>query len=146
MEAKESIGNTAKMRLTVNPMAAAAIANLQTDYCAYIENLCFWKSVSYKIGESDSIANQEIGSLGPSYQQTLCPDYAVQYTLLNGRYIKHLFFTRTSIKHFPSRFQPPPQPQIIYRLKSGINCTQLDASIMTHSRQDQVLWPTYDVK
>lgn len=56
-----------------------------TDYCQHIENLCFWNIVSYKIGESDSIANEKIGSLGATYQQTLCPDHSVQYTLLNGK-------------------------------------------------------------
>lgn len=81
LEASISNENSAKMSLTILPKLIKSF----DDYCRNIENLCFWSSASYKIAENNVESNQTIGTLGPDFNEKLCPKVNIKYVLLNGK-------------------------------------------------------------
>ncbi|CAD6999975.1 unnamed protein product [Ceratitis capitata] len=94
----------ATMKLIVMPQSEA-------EYCANLENVCFWENAKYRIAEDDfayADAKAEfkplhVGALNSRATRYLCPTMNVKYSLLSGgKYITlkdYELYTRAPIDH-----------------------------------------------
>lgn len=89
ISAKDLSGNLlgARMTLQIEPMKNLSIQQFCDDMKLKI---CFWDSVLYTMAEEEVIDDKEIGEIGPTSYQLLCPDLEVTYKLLNGKIFLHM--------------------------------------------------------
>lgn len=84
--AHKALDKIPQMTLEVRPQAEA-------EYCANLENICFWDSAQYTIVEDATAKDAEqmsvfvplrVGTLNPRATRYLCPTMDVKYTLASG--------------------------------------------------------------
>lgn len=83
ISAKEMSGHLigARMTLQIEPIKNVTLEQ----FCENLKlKICFWDSVLYTMAEEEVIDDKEIGDIGPTSYQLLCPTLDVTYTLLNG--------------------------------------------------------------
>ncbi|XP_049302562.1 proto-oncogene tyrosine-protein kinase receptor Ret isoform X10 [Bactrocera dorsalis] len=85
-EHKAALDKIPQMTLEVTPQAEA-------EYCANLENVCFWDAAQYTIVEDataeeseqmSAFENLRVGTLNPRATRYLCPTMDVKYTLTSG--------------------------------------------------------------
>ncbi|XP_014222291.1 proto-oncogene tyrosine-protein kinase receptor Ret isoform X1 [Trichogramma pretiosum] len=86
VQATGKAGAEAFLEIKVLPQYAK---NGKINCTDYVQDICFWNSSRYRIYENQPTTM--LGTLGPSFYQTLCPQFfKPEYDLLNGTEFFHL--------------------------------------------------------